>query len=154
MTDVGDHALHRFVEVCRSCGRSNIVFGMARRGRSSFEDDVKLCVQEFCATVFLTARFVSCTGPVSDPVSSCEVISGHLSCSFGGLLNLPALFALADSHLFSVIYAALRCGVIGSFASYGAPRMHQTRFLFQKSRLSVLGARHSTPGTLSLTSNY
>ena len=35
----------------------------------------------------------------------------------GGLLNLPALFALADFHVFSVIYAALSCTEMASFAS-------------------------------------
>ncbi len=36
--------------------------------------------------------------------------------SFFGLLNLPALFALADFHVFSVIYVALSCAEIASFA--------------------------------------
>src|SRR5258708_25323584 len=44
---------------------------------------------------------------------------------FGGLLNLPALFALADFHVFSVIYAALSCTEITSLAVQSAPRMHQ-----------------------------
>jgi len=39
--------------------------------------------------------------------------------------NLPALFALADFHLFSVIYAALSCTEIASFAGYSAPAVHQ-----------------------------
>src|SRR5713101_1701431 len=43
----------------------------------------------------------------------------------GGLLNLPALFALADFHLFSVIYAALSCAAMSTFAGYSAPRVHQ-----------------------------
>ena len=43
----------------------------------------------------------------------------------GGLLNLPALFALADFHVFSVIYAALSCTEITSLAVQSAPRMHQ-----------------------------
>jgi hypothetical protein len=34
----------------------------------------------------------------------------------GGLLSLPALFALADFHMFSVIYAALSCIERASFA--------------------------------------
>jgi nucleoside permease NupC len=43
----------------------------------------------------------------------------------GRLLNLPALFALADFHLFSVIYAALGCAAMSTFAGYSAPRVHQ-----------------------------
>jgi hypothetical protein len=43
----------------------------------------------------------------------------------GGLLNPPALFALADFHLFSVIYAALSCAAMSTFAGYSAPRVHQ-----------------------------
>jgi hypothetical protein len=34
-----------------------------------------------------------------------------------GLLNLPALFALADFQVFSVIYAALSCTKIASVAA-------------------------------------
>jgi hypothetical protein len=34
----------------------------------------------------------------------------------GGLLNLPALFALADFQVFSVIYSALICIRRASFA--------------------------------------
>ena len=41
------------------------------------------------------------------------------------LLNLPALFALADFHLFSVTYAALSCAAMSTFAGYSAPRVHQ-----------------------------
>jgi hypothetical protein len=48
---------------------------------------------------------------------------GFSACS--GLLNLPALFALADFHLFSVIYAALSCAEMSTFAGYSAPRVHQ-----------------------------
>ncbi len=33
-----------------------------------------------------------------------------------GLLNLPALFALADFNVFSVIYAALSRAEVASFA--------------------------------------
>ena len=39
----------------------------------------------------------------------------------GGLLNLPALFALADFHVFSVIYAALSCTEMTSLAVQSAP---------------------------------
>src|SRR5260370_2485333 len=50
---------------------------------------------------------------------------GGRAAECGGLLNLPALFALADFHLFSVIYAALSCTQIVSVAGYSAPRVHQ-----------------------------
>jgi len=33
----------------------------------------------------------------------------------GGFPNLPALFALANFHVFSVLYAALSCAGIASF---------------------------------------
>jgi len=49
---------------------------------------------------------------------------------YNGLLNLPALFALADFRVLSVIYAVLSCTEIVSFAGYSAPRVHQhNRFL-------------------------
>src|SRR5229473_2916040 len=50
---------------------------------------------------------------------------GGRAAECGGLLNLPALFALADFHLFSVIYAALSCAATSTFAGYSAPRVHQ-----------------------------
>src|SRR6266446_1129725 len=59
----------------------------------------------------------------SDDVRCCHVLSGHLICS--GLLNPTALFALADFHVFSVIYAALSCAAMFTFAGYSAPRVHQ-----------------------------
>ncbi|SRR6266481_2991032 len=60
----------------------------------------------------------------SDDVRCCHVLSGHLICS--GLLNPTALFALADFHVFSVIYAALSCAAMFTFAGYSAPRVHQS----------------------------
>jgi len=41
----------------------------------------------------------------------------------GGFPNLPALFALADFHLFSVIYAAVSCAAMSTFAGHSAPRI-------------------------------
>ena len=41
------------------------------------------------------------------------------------LLNLPALFALADFYVFSVLYAPLSCTEITSLAVQSAPRVHQ-----------------------------
>jgi len=44
----------------------------------------------------------------------------------GGLLNPPALFALADFHAFSIIYDVLSCFGMLPFAGYSAPRVHQS----------------------------
>ena len=56
----------------------------------------------------------------------------------GGLLNLPALFALADFHLFSVIYAALSCAAMSTFAGYSAPRVHQEFAIAIRPRTGLL----------------
>jgi len=56
-----------------------------------------------------------------------KTLHGEVPEWFNGsvLLNLPALFALADFHVFSVIYAALSCAAMSIFAGYSAPRVHQ-----------------------------
>jgi len=43
-----------------------------------------------------TAGVVNCNSAFCDALHCCEVISGHLSCSFGGLLIHPDLFAQTD----------------------------------------------------------
>src|ERR1700704_2915120 len=63
-------------------------------------------------------------------VMSCNVARrqprrGGRAAKCGGLLNTPALFALADFHVFSVIYAALSCAAMSTFAGHSAPRVHQ-----------------------------
>jgi len=61
----------------------------------------------------------------ADLLRSIRPRRGGRAAECGGLLNLPALFALADFHLFSVIHAALSCAATSTFAGYSAPRVHQ-----------------------------
>jgi len=78
------------------------------------------------AAVFQTAENPSCAWVFSG-LSGCLGLPEVTSVAvFWGLRNPPALFALADFHLFSVIYAALSCTEIASFAGYSAPRVHQS----------------------------
>src|SRR6266480_2084227 len=62
---------------------------------------------------------------------------GGRAAECGGLLNLPALFALADFHVFSVIYAALSCAGMSTFAGYSAPRVHQEFVIAIRSRTGL-----------------
>jgi hypothetical protein len=52
--------------------------------------------------VFQAAGFVSCKRRIWDLLNGCEVISVHLSCSFGGLLINSGPFALIDFHLLAL----------------------------------------------------
>ena len=54
--------------------------------------------------------------PRSVPLNCLGIISLNFgrARSWRRLLNLPALFALADFHVFSVVYAALSCSEVGS----------------------------------------
>jgi hypothetical protein len=65
----------------------------------------------------------------SSKSSSTESRAGRLG--GGGLLNPPALFALADFQAFSGVYVALSCAGLASFAGYSAPRVHQNRGRFE-----------------------
>ncbi len=81
-------------------------------------------------SVEISSKISSTRGGVPALVRGTEGPSEARCCwrekwSGAGLLNLPALFALADFHLFSVIYAALSCAAMCTFAGYSAPRVHQ-----------------------------
>ena len=79
-------------------------------------------------SVEISSKISSTRGGVPALVRGTEGPSEARCCwrekwSGAGLLNLPALFALADFHLFSVIYAALSCAAMCTFAGYSAPRI-------------------------------
>jgi hypothetical protein len=56
---------------------------------TQFHLDKKSLLVEVAPAVFRTACVVNCTRLFCGALGCCEVLCGHLSCSFAGLLNLP-----------------------------------------------------------------
>src|SRR6267143_7042545 len=77
---------------------------------------------------------------------------GGRAAECGGLLNLPALFALADFHLFSVIYAAFSCAAMSTFAGYSAPRVHQGFVIAIRPRTGLERNRERLPSSRCIES--